>query len=277
MSVPSFLDTEYGYLELKGITDVQDIMDAMDSTIKALSTPWTEPSADTFRSPPNAVGQYVEFTFTRNNATELDFDPYDHTGLSMFGGVTRTMRIMDDPDANSDQIQIFYGPDYLWIETANPGTTFGLGEHVGVGQVDMTPENQDTVIHTGWARARRNAAGTADTSGDAFSDMWRFSHNSGVFGAIEPIRGPVDIANNVAYLRRESNAFVIVPIDTVQFDSAGLRRYSGRMYQALMCISDIEPWTEIQVPIDDSPLTLGTFKISNCGVRQNCRICFRIA
>lgn len=276
MAVPSFLSTEYGYTQLALITDVQDIIDELVTVLTGLSNPWSH-STGTFTSPQDAGGNYVEFTLTRISATNLEVVVVDHVNRNMLG-TGSTARRMQIP-ASGDRVSIFYGENYVWVETLNPSTVQAEAEHFGCGLLDLSPEDQDAHNRTVWARARRSSGDSLDAHGDTWTDFYMI--DNAATGGVQ--RRPIDvrmfIGTNVMF-RRISGKHIYKPVDLAANDNAGTPLVAGRMYQAFIVIGSYEPWSEIQIPVDDSPETLGTFKVTNCredGTNEFARIALRIA
>jgi hypothetical protein len=275
MAVPSFLSSEFGHSEIVSTTDVQDIMDELVTVLTGLTTPWTH-STGLFTSPVSAGGHQVAFQLTRISATVLDIDPVDRMGFEMFGvGITRRMNIV----AAGDRVQLFYGPEYVWVETQKPDTSAAEGEHFAVGILDLTPEDQDAYLFPTFAKARRSSAGSLDAAGDQWSDYFRHQLSTGTYIAA---RSPVTMRtpDQVVQNRRMSGKLIHLPVDLSSLSSDSLYSVIGRQYQAFTVNGQLQPWTQVEIPIDDDPVTLGTFKVSNCreeSTGQFTRIALRIA
>jgi hypothetical protein len=271
VAVPSFLSTVFGHHQINVTVDVQDILDALVTKLTGLSTPWTH-SAGVFTSPTDAVGRFVKMTLSRTSATRLNIIAVDHLARNIFNEASKHMDIV----AAGDRVQMFYGPQYCWVEALSPGTA-NLAEHFGIGILDLTPEAQNAHNHWMWARAKRTAAGASDANGNTWSNFHTISVSTGV---ASPGRLPVDLRNYAATqltaLTLNGRA-IYTPVDLTNLYS-GETRIAGRLYQAMKVPTIYEAWTDIEIPIDDSPQTLGTFRVSNCG-RDGAspQIAFRIA
>ena len=275
MAVPSFLSSEYGHSEIISTTDVQDIMDELVTVLTGLTTPWTH-STGLFTSPVSAGGHQVAFQLTRISATVLEIDPTDRMGIEMYGaGISRRMHIV----AAGDRVQLFYGPEYVWVETLKPDTSAAEGEHFGVGIVDMTPEEQDAYAFPTWAKARRSSADSLDASGDTWTDYFRFQLSTGTYASA---RSPLTMRtpDQVVQSRRMTGKLIHIPVDLTGLGTDALYGVIGRQYQAFVVSGTLQPWTNIEIPIDDNPVTLGTFKVTNLredSTGQLTRIALRIA
>jgi hypothetical protein len=246
-------------------------MDTMDTTIKGLTSPWTEPVADTFKSV-SIGGNWVEFDFVRSTATRMLCTVRDQDGNEIFGaGVDRAFDIV----AAGDRVDIFYTPYQIWIETYNNSTSASEGEHFACGVLDVNPESDGIHASTAWARARRSSAGTADANGDIWGDIYAL--DNGVPAMISRVIREVNFTGTVVRMRTYSGRQIYQPVNLAMTNAAALVTNAGRIWQAYMVDDEFEPYAQLQIPIDDSPETLGTFQVSNCRENSDRRIAFRVA
>ncbi len=274
MAVPSFLSTEFGHSELISVVDVQDIIDQLVIDLTGLTNPWSH-SAGLFTSPLDSGGNQISFQLVRVSATRLSIEPTDRHGRNMFGAAstTRTMDIV----ASGDRVQLFFGENYVWVETLNPGTVLAEAEHFAVGILDLFPEDQ--AIHTQgyFARARRDSAGTLDTFGDQWGDFFCLDGNQTTYTVASRPLGLRDSGGSELARQRISGRLVHIPNDVTAKTNDGTLRLLGRQYQAFQVHGQLEPWSTVQIPIDDNPLTFGSFMVSNCREQSSAASVYRIA
>lgn len=110
MSIANIFARSYASVTVAGVTDVQAVMDAIDTllktTIPTVGDRWTEPVADTYQSPADPVsGAYMKIAFVRASALILNFSVVDHNGLGAGGGSIAP--------GSGTAIRVFAGPTHF--------------------------------------------------------------------------------------------------------------------------------------------------------------------
>src|SRR5262245_36076451 len=118
MAPPSFYNTDYRRRSMTGITDVQTLMDAIDDELKSqlpVASRWTEPVADTYLSPADAVGRFMKATLSRVSISRMQFRVKDQNDVTIFDGTIDR--------SGTATARIWSGPSHLWVELQS-GATF---------------------------------------------------------------------------------------------------------------------------------------------------------
>jgi hypothetical protein len=132
MAIPQFLQREYGYYQMTGVTNVNTITPQIYNLCANLNNNWTKPDGNNaliLRSKPNSAGKYLELSFTENNATTLFMDATNCLRQSAGTGCFVI-------NANGSTVNIFYGDGYCYLET-----TTGTLEYTGAFVTDIEPCN----------------------------------------------------------------------------------------------------------------------------------------
>ncbi len=230
-----------------GIVDVATIITDFRARVTGQTPAWTEPVADTFKSPVDGVGRFFEVTLNRLSATQLEFIVTDQNAITI---CDRSIEI----SGGGDTVNYYTGQFHAWIEilVATP-------EVAQSGILDETPLAENAIQNYVWGNGYRNAGGGIDGGGSTFgqefaldngssSDQSRFrAWGVATNGAVPGLR---DGAGNLQYF----------PVDMF-INIAGTNEWIGRMYQAYLCDQSIPAGTLKTVPIDTTGLVLGTFRV----------------
>ena len=253
MAVPAFLLSSFSYREDVGIDDVADVITALrDELLNQQTPPWTEPVGGTFKSPPDGNGRFFEFDIVTISPTRLSMVVRDDTGTEILDGTA-------DIDTN-DVVRYFTGQYHCQIEFEGH-TSAGIGEAMGCGITDMTPEASDITRANVWAHARRNAAGALDAATNVWHEF-RMLNNGVVAGASRALASLLGAGTNTALFTHSGN-IVTKPVElnsTPQGNPHALLQPIGRVYQHLVVSDEFSFGAELIVPIDDA--LVGAFKVS---------------
>ena len=264
MAVPQFLAGNFHYLKRTAVTDVQSIID--DLYVQLLLDDWTctvggtGVSPTTMRSP--ARSDYARFTIvlTRNSATRLYIQMYDHNGkeVSVTPGAAYSLNIGATPTV----VYFFTGPTYMVLHSAfDPSfRLFCL---------------LDTAPHPSLLAP---IPFYVNRTSDYFESLSGY-HGTLRSGEIDPAtsslcglqRTTTDSAGNLITV---SGAYMFVPVDIIDVVNNPIALL-GRLPQAILVAQSINDGIELTVPIDVS--TVATFTVINSGTSSKGNLAFRRA
>lgn len=284
MTAPSFLNTDFAYLRLTGVTDVQSIMDALltmlETTLSATPTGvfpttqrWSTVSGTTYKSPVDARGRWGQVALTRTSITRLRLQVSDPSGQVHDGEV--------DIAGAGSTVDLYAGPGHLWVECNNAGTW----ETFRFAISDPTPEALDSggaYVFCGSARDGTTGGAWGNSAG-VLPDCWAGRCSGGSlmsftftsYGA----RPMCPIADNVnSHLLTEAGSDVVAPIGIgvpTDFGNSFVNNfYCGKLYQAICVDAGQTPGAVLAVPIDTG--VTGNFKVTNLSSSGSIRLAVRI-
>ncbi len=246
MSIPAFLNSSYRYLEAPIVTDVAAcIADFRNETVINGNPAWSEPVANSFKSPPDAQGRFFTLVLSALSATRLGIRIVD-----MFG-VTISDRAIDI-DAGGNNVQYLTGQFHAFINSARIGTP----ECGGGSLIDLSPETLTLPNYSVVGCGHRDTLGTAANTGWY---NWYMMSNA-TPAASGRAAGSIIPVGSARPTRTVSGAYIYEPImiETSIFGS-GNNRWIGRLFQSLHCDDMLAYGAEVQVPIDIG--SVGTFKV----------------
>jgi hypothetical protein len=249
MAPPVYLANLFNFLETAGVTDCADTITRIVTQATALG--WSNPGSGHVRTPPNAVGQYIDLQYNRIAALNLEMVFTD----SLSRTFTRRTQM-----ATPYVERLYFNTYGFAFDPAN-------GEGLWGSLLDLSPELQDA--HDQFAvghGARDNGntlAGNFQTNGSMQLSSASPRVYAGVANTILIPRGDVQPTTPGAGMNNLSQAGsrMWYPVIQVGPASGAIWRMRGRVFQMLF-VSDQEPaQTEIVVPVDGA--STGTFKILN--------------
>ncbi|MBZ5499723.1 MAG: hypothetical protein LAP85_25260 [Acidobacteriia bacterium] len=263
MAVPTYLASSFRYKETGLITDVSDAIAAFrDEVLNQNDPAWTEPSSGLFQSPADASGRWIDVLLTRIAATNLECRVRNSSGVTI-----ETGRIQIEAGGNI--FRLFTGQFHFHIESlrlAQPEAARG-------GILDLSPEAQN--IHTQWAYASNHRT-TADGVQPVSNIFALSAIDNAAAARVTRICALLCYSEGSIGTKSPSGGFIFTAANLV-VKSGGSNDYflAGRMYQQMLCDSDLLAGSEIVVPIDAG--TYGTFKVSGIPTANNIRLALRIA
>lgn len=229
-----------------GIVDVNTIITDFRARVTGQVPAWTEPVAQTFKSPVDGVGRFFEVVLNRVSATQLEWKIVDQNGVTV---CDRSVEI-----SGATTVNYYTGQFHAWIEllVATPEVANG-------GILDETPLAENAINNFVWGNGFRNAGGANDGQGASFGQ--EFAIDNGVSGSQSRLRA-FGVATNGAVpgLKDGAGNLQYFPVDMF-INLAGTNLWVGRMYQAYLCDQSIPAGTLKTVPIDTTGLVLGTFRV----------------
>lgn len=272
MAIPIFLASSFSYLQMIGVTDVADVIVAFRDEVLNQQTPaWTEPVAGTFKSPPDANGRFFEVDLVATTSVRLGITVRDDTGFELMEREAQ----LGGGTSSEDNCRIYTGQFHMRIEFEDHGGG-ALGETIGAGITDLSPEPSDIIRHNTWANGRRSSAGTADASGDTLGDF--FMLDNGLAAVDRRPLGILTTANTVAPLFTHSGSIITRPVvmtSVAPGNPLGADQPIGRLHQCLQVDDNFAAGAELTVPIDDA-LT-GVFKVTVAAFDNSYKIAWRKA
>ena len=83
MAPPIFLSSSFAYFNRQGVSDVQAIIDDIDTRLLAHSPAWTKTSAGLYKSPVDAAGRFFDVLLTKINAQKLEMRVRDYNSVTL--------------------------------------------------------------------------------------------------------------------------------------------------------------------------------------------------
>jgi hypothetical protein len=261
MSVPAFLNSSYRYFETTSIANVAAcIADFRSEAVTNGNPAWTEPVANSFKSPPDPQGRFFTVVLSAISTTRLGIKIVD-----MFG-VTISDRAIDI-DAGGNNVQCFTGQFHAFINSARAGTP----ECGGGSLIDLSPEILTLPNYSVVGCGHRDTAGTA---GNSSWHLWYMMANAAPAVISRAAGAWIPVASSRP-TRTVSGAYIYEPImiETTIFGASN-NRWIGRIFQSLHCDDNLAFGAEVQVPIDVG--VVGTFKVVGRAAYQG-KMCIRKA
>jgi hypothetical protein len=259
MAVPNFLNSSFRYFEKLAVADVATIIsDFRDEVLNHNDPAWTEPSANNFKSPPAADGQFFTVVLTAVSTTRLGFKILD------IAGSTICDLCIDIEATVGNAVQYYTGQFHAFINSAR-----GTPECAGGGILDMEPETMSLALYRTFGGAHRNSAGTVTNNQSSYWYMW--SDTAAAVAARSDV-GNGQSGQNCNKTCAAVYVYSPVMIKTSIYGS-GNDRWIGRIFQTLRCSDDLSFGSEVTVPIDTG--ATGVFKVVGRASSYGSRICVR--
>jgi len=144
VALPAYFQQTPFFLGVTGVSDVQQVIDAIKGVSGVALAGWTNPSGDIVRTPVNSVGQYIQVELTRGSATTLTSIMRDDLGVA----TVATSFVI----SGTVTVDIYFGVGYLYFEGTS-GTNFNL-----FSLLALAPEAQNA--HRAYAFAMSNNSNT---------------------------------------------------------------------------------------------------------------------
>ncbi len=265
MTTPNFLAPYFRYISVAGVTDWTDAITAIRAelvTNPPLDNPagpaWTEPVSGTFQSPTDADGRFFSILLSRVSQTTIDVIIKNQSGVTLYDGHALL-------DSTGTEIRIYSGPMHLYVEAVR-----GTPELFGAGLLDLFPRPQTYHGNYVWGFVQK------DTNGNAFGLNWdEFAVlDNGTPSQTE--RCVVETATGLgAAPLLDASGFTIHRPVSIAANMSGVIRRIGRLYHAYMVDSSLAAGAELQIPINDNPLTNGVFKVLGRGPATSAKMAVR--
>ncbi len=274
MTAPSFLATAFTYNTLTGTTDVSNIMSTLatmlTSTLPTTVTNqwpngqrWTNPSGNTYKSPPDAAGKFMLLTLTRPFATRMQWTVSDTGGILCDG----VMNI----NAAGSNVELYAGPGHAIVAALN-GAAW---ETCRTFMTDPSPEPLAANIASYVFAQTQRTTGAVDMTPSMHSYQFRFyagtlsnvvAPNYGAYAI--PFLFPQDTTNT--HLKTQAGSEVVQPMFNAIPSANAIDdwKVSGRQFQTVTVDANNAAGSEIAVPIDTG--VTGTFKVWRGGA-SGCR------
>ena len=249
MAAPTYLANNYNFLETAGQTDVANTITRIIA--QALAMGWTNPSGNIVKSPPNAVGQFIQLTFARIGATNLE--------MVLLDSLSRTFTRRAQPAATF--------VERLYVNTQGMMIDFDNGEGLWASILDLSPELQDAHDQFAIGNGSRTVANTLDSFyqvagseqlSSATPRVYTITQFAGLFvprGDLHSAASPQGIQSLSQPGSRLWYPWIFCgPV------VGTTNRIRGRVFQALITDPTLPAQTEVVVPIDGA--NTATFKVT---------------
>ncbi len=240
-----FLSSSFRYRQVLGVTDVADIITVFrDEVLNQLSTPWTEPDANTFQSPEDEMGHFFTAALASAAVTRLQVTVKDLNGTAIADRCV-------DIDAGGNAVQVYTGQFHFFVESSRAGG----GEVAGGGLLDLSPEAVGNVGLNAWHQFFMMSDGAPVGSGRV---------DVGATGG-----------SGASPNKTCASVFLFNPMMMVTLVGESDSLWIGRVHQSLRCSDELGPGSEVTVPVDSG--AKGVFRVVARGADRNCRMCVRKA
>lgn len=251
MAVPPFLASYFRYISIPGITDVTDVIPAVRAelvTNPPLDNPpgpaWDEVTTGTFKMPVDADGRFGFITLSVVGADTLRVTVKTASSVTLYDGHWVI-------DTSGTEVRIYSGPSHLMVESVR--TT---PECFGIGLLDCFPRPNSYHGNTVWGVVARDLfSNFFNPTADSFASI-----DNGTPAHQQRIVTELAIAFNTAPLLDASNFTIHHPCMMLANMSGAYRRI-GRVCHAYMVDGSLSGGAELEIPINENPLTNGTFKV----------------
>jgi hypothetical protein len=278
MSSPSFLNTDFAYQQLLGVTDVQSIMDAISTMVTTTLTTattgvftttqrWSNPGVNVYQSPSDARGRYMKLTLARTSAVRMGFKVEDPSGTLVDGEINVAVA--------GSTVNLFAGPGHLYVEANNAGTWEAARAFIS----DPTPEALDVSSIYVWGLTHRNTAQQV-IGNNTVPDYWTGRNLDGtalgtasafLIGARTGL--PISDNSNGRYQTEAgsdcASAMCIAPLNGAQT----VRQNAGKLYQLASVGMYHAPSVILQIPVDTG--LVGKFQVLNMATAGMNRLALR--
>jgi hypothetical protein len=246
MTAPAYLANAFNFLETLTVTDVANTITRMLS--QAALVGWTSGGAGNIRTPVNAAGQYIDLTFTRVSATNMQ--------MVFLDSLSRTFTRRTQVPASFTERLYFNTQGFAF----DPGNGEGLWGSI----LDLSPELQ--TAHDQWAAGfgARTAADALDglfkTGGaEQLSSATPRVYTAVVASILHPRGGIINSGAAACCFNSKSGSRLWFPVIQQGPVTGTTKRIRGRVFQMLF-VSGLEAaQTEFVVPLDGA--NTGTFKV----------------
>lgn len=253
MASPAYIEPAYVSV-ISATTDVQDILDDMRTNLLAIG--WTEPSANTFKTPVNSNGRFFQVAFTRSSATSLTAVMTDD--FARAGGTCRF-----DITGATQVCAVYYGAHYVHIENRSQE------DWIWFSMLSLSPESETAHQNYCTFGSRKNSAGSAvgnatlafgyNVTGGAYDTV------AGNSGNIQFFTNASETTSSHGNSRTPSGARRWYPAWVTNLDASSVRRFRGRLYNILLAWdSVVNVGSEYSIPIDEA--TVAAFRVLNMTV-----------
>lgn len=262
MAIPTYLDTAFRYFERIGVTDVQQIIDDVEDEVLASAglgsqewSPWTNPSANLYRSPVDAWNRHMDVLLTRISQQKMELRLRDQSLDTIM-----TRRINLSPTL-SWTVRIYSGPYHLHIDVFQGGI---LSEGFNCNIIDLSPDMQD--CHPIYVCGN----GTRDTSdvnnNSSYPDQLYMKNGTDAASMVARVANYQSQTNGSSIGYRTlsgARVFRTREVWTQQVGASGMFGYwhhAGICYQQLLCPPQMcREQSRQYVPIDTG--IMGVFRV----------------
>lgn len=245
MAPPTYLANNFNYLETLAVVDVANTITRILTQAQAIG--WTSGGAGNIRTAPNSVGNYIDLTFTRIGATNIQLAYTDSLSRSF-------TRRAQTPASFTER---------LYFNTMGFVFDPGNGEGLWGSMLDLSPELPNA--HDQWATGHgsRTAADVLDNLFKTGGAEQLSSANPRVYVPLAATvvlpRGSEGNSGQGWNPQSQAGGRLWYPVIQEGPTSGVVKRIRGRVFQMLY-VSGLEAaQTEIVVPVDGS--NTGIFKV----------------
>lgn len=264
MAIPNFLNSNYRYLSVSGITDVQSIIDNLVGEL-VTNGDWSVVSGGVGVSPTTLKssvrpvdGAFIQVVITRNSATRIQYQAYDHGGLL----INNQTSCQQDIDAGGTEVRFFTGTYHFCVDSIR-----ATPECYDCGILDRSPSAVG-VPRANYYSSQGPRSNTGTLSNQAVSSVFLLppgttSYLSGGNDGVVP-RDPLVTSAQTSV----TGAYITFP-----YELCSTIYSMGRAYQAILVPSSLSFGTEITVTIDTG--VTAVFKVVGRTTTKDCRLAMR--
>jgi hypothetical protein len=220
---------------------------------------WTEPVANTFKSPVDGVGRFFEVILTPTTATRLRWTIVDQNAITV---ADREI----DISGIGTSVNYYTGQFHAFIEALE-----ATPELAQSGILDETPLAQNAILDYVYGNGYRNAGSGIDGAGSNVNEQ--FMLDNGASANQNRFRGWGQAVAGSIGLKDSTGALQFFPADMFVV-IGGVAAWVGRAYQVYLCDASLPFGTSKTIRIGDAGET-GIFTVvglvTTQGVRQMLR------
>lgn len=257
MAVASIFARSFVGVTLGNVTDVQQIIDAVRTTLLttlAVADRWTEPVGNTFLSPADPVsGARMQILLTRASASEIRFNPTDKDGAAIGSGSSYAI-----PGFTAHVCRFYVGPTHFFMQQGGAGNN-DLDFMCVI--VDPTPEAMNAANPVVYARANRVFGG-----GFANQSFESLRCNDGAGGSYLARMSYPEYTGNVAHpnctILTAGGSELALPVylSTSPAGTLANNRGTGSIPQCVWVDASHAAATRLDIPLDSG--VIGVFEVA---------------
>ena len=255
-------NTDFDFVNMPAVADVQDIIDQFRTTALAQTPAWTEPVAETFKSPVDGVGRFYTITMSAIAVDRLQWLVKDQNGITI---ADRTIDI-DNPGPTS--VNLYIGTYHGYVESMR-----ATPEIAASGILDETPLAQNAIDNYVYGNGYRNSGGAVDGQGGTTNYFSMLDNGAAAYN--HRFRSVAQTPAGAIGLKDAAGNPQFFPCDT-QANVGGIAAWIGRQYQGYICDSSLVFDSQHDIKIGDAGEE-GTFRVINYASQTGMRQMLRVA
>lgn len=254
MSVASYFDTDFVRVRLDGVTDVQSIIDEINTILTStlpVDSRWTDQGSGRYRCPiqdPNDSYRFFSIQVVRTSQSRLQWVVRDQGGSTVIDG-----RV--DINVAGSVVKIWAGTYHLAVQ-AN-------GEVAHGQMLDMTPFSGTAWSTYTLGYTRRASDGTLRPEVTCNYAQMNDPDNAPLSRRIVVFTVGDSVLSATLAAETSGGSSLVIPV-YVSYSSVfpgAEKRFAGTMYQAVIVDGTLPEGSDVQLSLDNG--VLGTFEVTN--------------